>query len=51
MSVNGNVMKKNLILIGIPGCGKSTTGVLVAKALCKSFIDTDLLIQAHYHRL
>lgn len=38
-------MIKNLILIGMPGCGKSTTGVLVAKALCKSFIDTDLLIQ------
>lgn len=36
----------NLILIGMPGCGKSTCGVLVAKALCKSFIDTDLLIQA-----
>lgn len=39
-------MKKNLVLIGMPGCGKSTSGVLVAKALCKSFIDTDLLIQA-----
>lgn len=39
-------MNKNLILIGMPGCGKSTTGVLVAKSLCKSFIDTDLLIQA-----
>lgn len=35
----------NIILIGMPGCGKSTCGVLVAKALCKSFIDTDLLIQ------
>ena len=37
--------KSNLILIGMPGCGKSTCGVLAAKALCKSFIDTDLLIQ------
>ena len=37
--------KSNLILIGRPGCGKSTCGVLAAKALCKSFIDTDLLIQ------
>mgnify|MGYP004574587435 FL=1 len=35
----------NVILIGMPGCGKSTCGVLVAKALCKSFLDTDLLIQ------
>ncbi|MCR5523286.1 MAG: shikimate kinase [Clostridia bacterium] len=38
---------KNIVLIGMPGCGKSTCGVLVAKALCKSFVDTDLLIQSH----
>lgn len=37
---------KNLVLIGMPGCGKSTCGVLAAKALCMSFVDTDLLIQA-----
>lgn len=35
----------NVVLIGMPGCGKSTCGVLVAKQLCKSFLDTDLLIQ------
>ncbi len=35
----------NIILIGMPGCGKSTCGVLVAKQMCKSFLDTDLLIQ------
>lgn len=35
----------NVILIGMPGCGKSTTGVLLAKALCADFCDTDLLIQ------
>ncbi len=35
----------NVVLIGMPGCGKSTCGVLVAKHLCKSFLDTDLLIQ------
>ena len=40
-----DIIKSNLILIGMPGCGKSTCGVLAAKALCKSFIDTDLLIQ------
>ena len=36
----------NIILIGMPGSGKSTCGVLAAKALCKSFLDTDLLIQS-----
>ena len=39
-------MQNSIILIGMPGCGKSTCGVLAAKALCKSFADTDLLIQA-----
>ena len=37
--------KENIILIGMPGCGKSTLGVLLAKLLCKDFIDVDLLIQ------
>ncbi len=36
---------KNVVLIGMPGSGKSTCGVLAAKALCKDFVDTDLLIQ------
>ncbi len=35
----------NLILIGMPGCGKSTVGVVLAKALALDFIDSDLVIQ------
>ncbi len=35
----------NIILIGMPACGKSTVGVILAKTVGKSFIDTDLLIQ------
>ncbi|WP_331654431.1 shikimate kinase [Aminipila sp.] len=36
---------KNLILIGMPACGKSTVGVVLAKTMGMKFLDTDLLIQ------
>ncbi|AGM40596.1 shikimate kinase [Spiribacter salinus M19-40] len=36
---------ENVILIGMPGAGKSTVGVLLARALGLDFTDTDLLIQ------
>lgn len=40
----------NVILIGMPGCGKSTVGVLLAKSLLSNFVDTDLVIQNTYKK-
>ena len=42
---------KNIILIGMPAVGKSTIGVLLAKTMGFSFIDTDLIIQQETGRL
>ena len=38
-------MCENIILIGMPGAGKSTVGVLLAKSAAYDFLDTDLVIQ------
>lgn len=41
----------SIILIGMPGSGKSTVGVILAKSLGIDFVDTDLLIQRRENRL
>lgn len=46
-----SIIPSNIVLIGMPGAGKSTVGVILAKALKKTFIDTDLLIREQSGRL
>lgn len=41
----------NIILIGMPGCGKSTVGVVLAKIMGYRFLDSDLLIQEREGKL
>jgi len=43
-------MQSNLTLIGMPGAGKSTVGIILAKELTFGFIDTDILIQINQQR-
>lgn len=43
--------KDNIVLIGMPGAGKSTVGVVLAKRLGYRFVDSDLVIQEKYGKL
>ena len=43
--------KSNIVLIGMPGVGKSTVGVILAKVLGYQFLDADLLIQEQEGKL
>jgi len=43
--------RDNIVLIGMPGAGKSTVGVVLAKKLGMGFTDSDLVIQDTYGRL
>ena len=42
---------KNIVLIGMPGSGKSTVGVVLAKITQAIFVDTDILIQQQENKL
>lgn len=42
--------KKNIVLIGMPGAGKSTLGIILAKMCSKNYVDTDVLIQLEEKR-
>ena len=37
-------MGKNIVLIGLPGCGKTTVGALLARAMQRTLVDTDEMI-------
>jgi shikimate kinase len=43
-------LKSNIVLVGMPGSGKSTVGVILAKLMSFDFLDTDLRIQSSQKR-
>ena len=45
-----NTSPQNITLIGMPGVGKSTIGVILAKVLGADFVDSDLVIQHQCHK-
>ncbi len=45
-----SIKEVNVILVGMPGAGKSTVGVILAKMMSLGFVDTDLLIQTAQNR-
>ncbi len=42
--------KTNILMVGMPGAGKSTVGVLLAKDMSMNFLDVDVYIQGHEGR-
>ena len=42
--------KENVVMVGMPGAGKSTIGVLLAKETSFDFLDVDVYIQGQEHR-
>ena len=51
ISIRRSKMKNNIVLIGMPGVGKSTIGVILAKILGYKFIDADIVIQQEEGKL